>query len=54
VFVIYLLPNYNKHGKFNKMPPKAVILLLAVTISGQGDTSIAESLDIDLQLITKG
>jgi len=27
------------------MLPKAVILLLAATISGRGDTSIAESLD---------
>jgi len=27
---------------------KAVILLSAVTISGQGDTSIAESSDADL------
>jgi len=30
------------------MPPKVVILLLVVIISGQGDTSIAESLDTDL------
>jgi len=30
------------------MLPKAAILLLAATISGQGDTSIAESLDTDL------
>jgi len=30
------------------MPPKVVILLLVVTISGQKDTSIAESLDINL------
>jgi len=52
--VIYLLPSYNKHRKFNKMPLKAVILSLAVIISGQGDTSIAESLDTDLQLITRG
>jgi len=29
------------------MPPKAVILLLA-TISRQRDTSMAESLDVDL------
>jgi len=33
---------------------KVVILLLAVTISRQGDTSIAESLDADSQLIIKG
>jgi len=36
------------------MLPKAVILLLAATISGQRDTSIAESLDTNLQLITRG
>jgi len=30
------------------MPLKAVILLLAATISRQGDTSIAESLDTNL------
>jgi len=48
VFVIYSLFGYNKHGKFNKMLPKAVILLSAATISGQGDTSIAESSDTDL------
>jgi len=30
------------------MPPKAVISSLAAIISGQGDTSIAESLDADL------
>jgi len=47
VSAIYLLPSYDKHGKFDKMLPKAVILLSA-TISGQGDTSIAESLDADL------
>ena len=50
----YSLPSYNKHGKFDKMPPKVVILLLAVTTSGWGDTSMAKSLDADLQLITKG
>ena len=47
MFIIYLLFNYNKHDKFNKMPPKVVVLLPA-TISRRGDTSIAESLDIDL------
>jgi len=52
--VIYLLPNYNKHEKFDKMPPKAAILLLVATISRQTDTSIAESLDTNLQLIIKG
>jgi len=30
------------------MPPKIAVLLLAVTISRQGDTSIVESLDTDL------
>jgi len=54
VSVIYLLPGYNKHGKFDKMSPKVVILSLAVTISGQDDTSIAESLDTDLQPIIRG
>jgi len=48
VFIIYSLPSYNKHGKFNEMPPKAAILLLVATILGRGDTSIAESLDVDL------
>jgi len=46
--VIYLLPSYNKHGKFDKMPPKAVVLSSVAMISRWGDTSIAESLDIDL------
>jgi len=36
------------------MLPKAVTLLLVVTISGQSDTSIAESLNTDSQLITRG
>jgi len=36
------------------MPLKAVILLLAATISRQGDTSIAKSLDINSQPITRG
>jgi len=31
-----------------------MILLLAATISGQADTSIAKSLDTDSQLIIKG
>jgi len=30
------------------MPPKAIVLSLVATISGWGDTSIAESLDINL------
>jgi len=29
----YSLPSHNKHGKFNKMPPKAVILSSAAIIS---------------------
>jgi len=36
------------------MPLKIVILLSAATISGQGDTSIAESLDTNLQVVTRG
>jgi len=36
------------------MPPKVAQLSSAVTILGQGDTSIVESLDIDLQVITRG
>jgi len=36
------------------MLPKAVILSLAVTILGWGDTSMAESLDVDSQVIIKG
>jgi len=54
VSVTYLLLSYNKHGKFNKMLPKAVILLSAAIISGQSDTSIAKSLDTDSQPIIKG
>jgi len=53
VFVIYLLPSHNKYRKFNKIPPKAAILLLVATISGQKDTSIAKSLDADLQPIIR-
>jgi len=52
--VIYLLPSYNKHKKIDKMPPKAAILLLVVIISGRADTSMAESLDVDSQPITRG
>jgi len=52
--VIYSLPNYDKHGKIDKMPPKAAILLLVAIISRQNDTSMAESLDTDLQLIIRG
>jgi len=54
VSVTYSLPSYNKHGKFDKMPPKAAILSLAATISGRGDTSMAESSDADSQVVTKG
>jgi len=43
----YSLPSYNKHEKIDKMLPKAAILLLVVTTSGQADTSIAESSDTD-------
>jgi len=52
--VIYLLPSYNKHRKFNKMLPKAVILLLTAIISGQGNISIAKSLNTDSQPIIRG
>jgi len=50
----YSLPSYNKRGKFNKMPPKAAVLSSAATTSGQSNTSIAESLDTDSQVITRG
>jgi len=36
------------------MLSKAVISLLVVTISGQGDTSMAKSLDINSQVVTRG
>ena len=52
--MIYLLPSYNKHGKIDKMLPKAAILSSAATTSGWGDTSIAESLDINSQPIIRG
>jgi len=45
--MIYSLLGYNKHGKFDKMLLKVVILLLAVIISGKGNTSMAESSDAD-------
>jgi len=54
VSVIYLLPSYNKYGKFDKMLLKVAISLLAVIISGQGDTSMAESLDINSQVVIRG
>jgi len=34
-------------NKFDKMPPKATQLLLVVTTLGHGNTSMAESLDIN-------
>jgi len=36
------------------MLPKVVILSLVAIISGRGNTSMAESLDADSQLITRG
>jgi len=45
VSIIYLLPSYNKHEKFDKMLFKVVILSSAATTSGWGNTSIAKSLD---------
>jgi len=36
------------------MPLKVVISLSAVIISGQGDTSIAKSLNADSQVVTRG
>jgi len=53
VSVIYLLPSHNKHRKFDKMLLKVAILLLAATISGRGDISIAKSSDADLQVVIK-
>jgi len=38
----------------NKMLPKTAVTLLATIISKKGDTSIAESLDTDLQVVIKG
>jgi len=35
------------------MPPKAAISLSVVTISGQGDTSMAKSLDADSQVVIR-
>ena len=46
--VIYLLLNHNKYNKFDIMPPKAVVLSSAAIISGRGDTSMVESLNINL------
>jgi len=36
------------------MPPKAATLSSAAITSRQGDTSIAESLDADSQVVTRG
>jgi len=36
------------------MPPKVVILSSVATTSKQSDTSMAESLDVNLQVVTKG
>jgi len=36
------------------MPPKAVTSLSVAIISRQGNTSIAKSLDTDLQVVIKG
>jgi len=36
------------------MPPKVVILSSVVTISRQSNTSMAESLDADSQVVIKG
>ena len=52
--MIYLLLSYNKHGKFDKILLKIVILLSAAITSGQSNTSIAESLDTNSQPITRG
>jgi len=54
VSIIYLLPGYNKHEKFDKMPLKVAVLSLAATILGWGDTSIVESLDANSQVVTRG
>jgi len=52
--MIYSLPSYDKYGKFDKMLPKIAISSSAATISRRGDTSIAESLDADSQVVTRG
>jgi len=54
VSITYSLLSYNKHGKFDKILPKVAILLSAAMILGQDDTSIAESSDTDLQVVTRG
>jgi len=45
--ITHSLPSYNKHGKFDKMPPKVAQLSSAATTLGWGNTSMAESLDVD-------
>jgi len=52
--MIYLLFNYDKHRKIDKMLFKAAILSSAAMISGRGDTSITKSLDINLQVVIRG
>jgi len=52
--MIYSLLSYNKHEELDKMLLKVVILLLAATISGRGDTSMAESSDADSQVVMRG
>jgi len=52
--VIYSLLGYDKHGKFDKMLPKVATSLLAAIIFRWGDTSIAESLDTDSQVVIRG
>jgi len=54
VSITHSLPSHNKHGKFDKMPPKAAISLLVAIISGQRNTSIAKSSDTDSQPIIRG
>jgi len=54
VSTIYSLPSYNKHGKFDKILSKVATSSSAATISGQSDTSIAESSDADSQVVIKG
>jgi len=41
-----------RYKEFNKMLPKAAVLLLVI-ISRQENTSIAESLDTDLQVVIR-
>ena len=52
--IIHSLLGYNKYRKFNKMPPKVAQLSSAAMTLGWGDTSIAESLDANLQVVMRG